>query len=470
MWGSRNVSIINWVYIHGLFPLLDRQKNSQLGERMSRYENRERQTLADNESQQWRELLALVQHAYDRTGFYRRRFQQAGLQPGDLRTPQDFAQIPVLTRDDIREHLAELTSSSYRPEQLLSSATGGTTDTPVRFMRDLRCLREKAAVQGRFDAWAGLQPGDKTFYLWGARSDYSQNPSGRWLMYERHIMRRVWAPTSVLNPQVLESFRQSLNQFRPKIIYAYPTPLALLCEYLKETGLPCHHPASVICTAEPLLETQRQLVAEVLQCPIFEQYGAREFGMIAAECEAHQGLHFNPAAAYVEFVPLLGAEVEGLQEMLVTDLLNYGMPLIRYCVNDCAVVSNEGCSCGRGYPLVRKIAGRTTDTFYLPNGDVVPGVTLTGRVLQVCPGLKKMQIIQETLQEFRIRYVPGAGMTAADLQLVGDNLRKFFPAGVRCQFEQVAEIAREASGKTRFCISRVRPQTQLQEQGTGRGV
>lgn len=459
------MSFTNWVYIHGLFPLLDRQKNNKLGRRMSRYERRERQALADNQSLQWRELRALVQHAYDSTSFYRRRFQEAGLQPGDLRTPQDFSRIPILTRDDIREHLPELTSSSYRQEQLMSSATGGTTDTPMRFVRDLRCLREKAAVQGRFDAWAGLQPGDKTFYLWGARSDYSQNPSGRWLMYERYLMRRVWAPTSLLNPQVLESYRQSLNRFRPKVVYTYPTPLALLCEYLQETGLPCHHPSSVICTAELLLDSTRQLATEVMQCPIFEHYGAREFGMIAAECEAHHGLHLNPAAAYVEFMPVLGAEVEGLQEMLVTDLLNYGMPLIRYRINDCAVSSNEVCSCGRGYPLVRKITGRTTDTFYLPNGDVVPGVALTGRVLQVCPGLKKMQIIQETLEEFRIRYVPGADMTAADLQLLRDGLRKFFPAGVRCQLEEVAEIARETSGKTRFCISHVRPPTHHQAQG-----
>lgn len=461
------MSITNWVYIHGLFPLLDRQKNNKLGERMSRYQRRERQALAENQSLQWRELLALVQHAYETTGFYRQRFQEAGLEPRDIRTPQDFAQIPVLTRDDIRGHLSELTSSSYRQEQLLTSATGGTTDTPVSFLRDLRCLREKAAVQAQFDAWAGLRPGDKTFYLWGARSDYSQSPSGRWLMYERHIMRRVWAPTSLLNPEVLESYRQSLNRFRPKIVYTYPTPVALLCEYLQETGLACHHPSSVICTAELLLDSQRRLVTEVLQCPIFEHYGAREFGMIAAECESHNGLHLNPAAAYVEFVPVPGAEVEGLQEMLVTDLLNYGMPLIRYRINDCAVVSNDVCSCGRGYPLVRKITGRTTDVFYMPNGDVVPGVALTGRVLQVCPGVKKMQIIQETLEEFRIRFVPGAGMTAADVQLVRDNLRKFFPAGVRCQFEEVAEIAREASGKTRFCISRVRPQTHQAQRTAG---
>src|SRR5205823_12639505 len=110
---------------------------------------------------------------------------------------------------------------------LKQSATGGTTDAPVPFYRDLESLREKTAVQVHFDSWAGYLPGDKVFYLWGARSDYAQNPSWRWRLYDRLLMRRVWAPTSLLNEEILESHRKSLNRLKPKVIYAYPTPLAL---------------------------------------------------------------------------------------------------------------------------------------------------------------------------------------------------------------------------------------------------
>jgi phenylacetate-CoA ligase len=268
-------------------------------------------------------------------------------------------------------------------------------------------------------------------------------------------MGQVWAPTSLLNEEILESYRQKINQFQPRIIYAYPTPLALFCEYLRDSSRTFHRPQSVICTAEPLLAAQRRMIEEVLHCPVFEHYGSRDFGMIAAECEAHQGLHVNPAAAFVESIPLEGAEEEGLHEILVTDLLNYGMPLIRYRINDCTMLGPERCPCGMGYPLIQPIAGRTTDNFLLPSGDVVPGISLTNRVIQVCPGIKKIQVIQEALCEFRVRYVRGDGFAQEDLNHLKEKLNVYFGDSVRWSFEQTAEIPREKSGKTRLCISRV---------------
>jgi phenylacetate-CoA ligase len=246
----------------------------------------------------------LLNHAYVSCSFYQRRFDDAGLRPIDILLPADFENLPALTRDDIRDHLPELRSCFYRPDDLTTAATGGTTDTPVPILRSFNSVREKIAIQWQFNRWAGFLPGDKVLYIWGARQDYLENPSWRWRLYDRHLMRRLWAPTSLLNETVLESYRQTLNRFRPRIIYAYPTPLALFCEFLQNSGRDYHRPASAICTAEPLLESQRLVIEEVLGCPLFEHYGSREFGMIAAECEYHCGLHLNHAAAYIEYVPV----------------------------------------------------------------------------------------------------------------------------------------------------------------------
>jgi phenylacetate-CoA ligase len=294
------------------------------------------------------------------------------------------------------------------------------------------------------------------FRLWGAQQDFHPNPSWRWRFYDRHILRNVWAPTSLLNPNILEKYRQLLNEFRPKIIYAYPTPLALFCEHLQGCGRPYHRPKSAICTAEPLQDQQRRIIEETLGCPVFEHYGSRDFGMVAAECEAHQGIHLHPAAVYVEFVPIEGAELESLHEILVTDLLNFGMPMIRYRINDCAVLASRECVCGRGFPLLQKIMGRTADVFQLPNGDRVPGISLHRVITEFCPGLKKIQIIQDTLTNFRIRFVPGRNFKNTDLDFLGQRLGERFGNSVHWDLESVAEIERERSGKTRFCISHVK--------------
>lgn len=448
--------LINWTHTRLVYPALHPSTYEGFAVRLKRLREREKLSLRENLDLQWQDLLKLLKHAQETSPFYQKRFAEAGLHAGQIQSPDDLKKLPPITREDLRVHLHDIRSRQFRKEDLQISATGGTTDTPVPILRNKESLTWKSAVQWRFNAWAGMHPGDKTFYLWGARQDYSENASWRWRLYDRHLMRRVWGPTSLFNSEVYESYRETLNSFRPRIIYAYPTPLALFCEYLRDCKRPYHRPASVVCTAEPLMPSQRDIIEETLGCKAFENYGSRDFAMIAAECDRHKGLHLSPVAAYVEYELVDGAETEDLREILVTDLLNYGMPLIRYRVNDCVRATGEVCSCGRGYPLVRNVIGRTTDLFQLPNGDKVPGVSMTNRVLRVCPALKKVQIIQESLDEFHVRYVPGPSFSSADLATLRSNLKRFLPEDLCWTFEQVADIPRERSGKTRFCISRVK--------------
>jgi phenylacetate-CoA ligase len=456
-WDAGEPTWINGLYVNVVLPYLTsrRSRAEGLGSRLRQYRKRESLTISQNRETQWADLQRLLSHAYESSPFYRRRFEEAGLRPRDIQTPADFQKLPLLTREDLRTQLNDILSCRFSKSDLIASATGGTTDTPLPLFLNSESAHKKAAAQWRFNSWAGFFPGDKVLYLWGARVDYAENPGWRWKLYDRYVMRRMWAPTSLFNRDVFERYRLMLNDFRPRIIFCYPSPLALFCEYLRECGKEYHRPLSAICTAEATLPQHKQVIEEVLGCPVFNHYGTRDFGMVAAECERREGLHINPAVAYVEFVPVPGAEVEGLHEILVTDLTNYGMPLIRYKINDCTVAGPETCSCGRGYPLMQAIVGRTMDVFYMPNGDVVPGISLQNRIIKVCPGIRKMQVIQETQDEFRIRYVPAASFTEADMKMLQGNLQKFFPFEIRWTFERVAEIEREKSGKTRFCISKV---------------
>jgi hypothetical protein len=93
--------------------------------------------------------------------------------------------------------------------------------------------------------------------------------------------------------------------------------------------------------------------------------------------------------------------------------------------------------------------------FLLPNGDRVPGVTLHRLIAEDCPEFKKLQIIQDTLCDFRVRFVPGSNFQQPDLSLLTKRLGQRFGSSLRWTFEQVADIERERSGKTRFCISHV---------------
>lgn len=447
----------NPIYERLVLPLAEPDSYRGLTGRLRVWKERESLPSRRLQEMQWQKVQQLLQHAWQTSPFYRRRMEEAGVHPGQLQNLADLRRIPELTREDIRQHADDMVARNLRKKDLLPSATGGTTDTPVRFWRDRAALREKAAVQWRWNARAGFRPGDRTFYLWGATVDYAENPSWRWRLYDQHLMRRVWAPTSKFNEQVLERYRGMLLRQKPEIIYAYSTPVALLAQYLRDAGTSIPQPRAVICTAEPLLAHQRSLLEEVFACPVIEHYGSREFGMIAGGCGQGDTLHVNPLAALVEYVPV--ADGGGLCSLVVTDLLNAAMPLIRYRINDCALPpSTDACACGLAYPRFSPIAGRVADVFRLSNGDMIPGVALTNRVLKECPALKKTQIIQEDWDRFRIRFVPGPGFSGDDLALLQRNLRSFFSTPLDWEFEQVQDIERERSGKTRFCISRVQGQ------------
>lgn len=104
---------------------------------------------------------------------------------------------------------------------------------------------------------------------------------------------------------------------------------------------------------------------------------------------------------------------------------------------------------------MRAVEGRTADNFYLANGDVVPGVAFTNRLIKVCPGIRKMQLIQEDYTRFVIRYVASDTFAPNDLTQVREKFFQFLGDKVQVDFEGVPEIAREHSGKTRFAISKV---------------
>jgi phenylacetate-CoA ligase len=441
------------IYTRTLLPALSPFYRG-IAPRMGRYAKLEHQSLEENLELQGQALRKLLRHAYATSPFYRKRFDAAGLNIESIKSADDLHSLPPLTREDLRKNLDQILSTGYDRSKLHAATTGGTTDTPLLLYRDQEAMKEKMAVQLRFNQWAGANPGDKTLYVWGAHIDHPPDRNWRWRFRELYLMRREWAPASVFNEETLEIYSQRLNRYKPRVLYAYPTPLALFAEYLANSGKPFHRPETAICTAEHLLPQQRAIIESTFGLRVFDHYGTRDFGMSAAECDRHTGLHINIAAVAMEFRSIPGIEDESLRELYVTDLLNYGMPMIRYKINDCVTPMPNPCPCGRGYPMLKSAVGRTGDVFVLSNGTRVPGISLL-RFGDKLPGIKKLQIVQDTLKDFRFRFVPSDGFKPSDLEEVEKRLIVRFGSDIRLAFEPVPDIERERSGKSRMCISKV---------------
>jgi phenylacetate-CoA ligase len=138
--------------------------------------------------------------------------------------------------------------------------------------------------------------------------------------------------------------------------------------------------------------------------------------------------------------------------VVLTGLVNYAMPLIRYRVGDTARFATEACPCGRGMPVIEEIGGRLDDVVFTRERGFL------GRLDPVLKGVENIvesQIEQESLDVLRVRFVPAAQFSAADLRLLENNLRARVGRGIHLEFECTDRIPRSANGKFRFVISRL---------------
>ena len=152
----------------------------------------------------------------------------------------------------------------------------------------------------------------------------------------------------------------------------------------------------------------RALLEEVFGCPVFNRYGCREVSVMASECPAHCGLHVMAEGLYLEIETPNGPAAPGeMGAILVTDLLNGAMPLIRYRIGDLAAWAEGPCPCGRGLPRLRSVAGRVTDFLVGADGRLVSGVFLATYVVAQRPSLGQVQIRQDKAGAVTYRVRPG---------------------------------------------------------------
>ena len=206
-----------------------------------------------------------------------------------------------------------------------------------------------------------------------------------------------------------------------------------------------------------LLPSERTVLERVFGCRVTDRYGCEEVGLIACECERHDGLHINADHVYVEFLRDDGSAAAPGEPgaLVVTDLVNRGQPLIRYRIEDVATSRAGGCACGRGLPLMESIVGRTADFLVRLDGSLVAGVSLVERTLTAFPGIDQMQIVQHSVTEVVLNVVRREGYSSeTETGLLGE-LRRVFGSTVAIRVDYHQRIPQQASGKYRFAICHV---------------
>lgn len=384
--------------------------------------------------------------------YYDDIFSAAGIHKPQQITFEEFATLPPLEKSTLRDHPSSLLPKGVSLKQLRQSATGGTTDSPVKLYMDWPSLHKRWAATEYFDSWLGYKPGLRMAYLWGAAQDFSANPSAKARLKNALIDQKLFLPSSPLNEEVFAQYYLTLKQYKPAALQAYPTPLSLFAQYLINNNLSLNIPA-ISCTAEPLLDHQREIITQAFGVTPHNWYGSREAGRVATECNQHQGMHLNSYNIYAE------TSANGdMGNLLITDLWNEGFPLLRYNTNDLASINHSPCPCGSSLPRLSEVTGRVADIFVGTTGSLVPGVALTNRIIKDCDDFQSMQLLQIAPGEISAKVVPHK---ECQIDTAQENLQQLIDDALQCKnilsIEVVSEIPKERSGKVRFCKNLMAP-------------
>lgn len=400
-------------------------------------------------------LNQLLKHAQATSPWYRRQMQQLGIDPGKQTISlTDFRRFPITTKANIRESTDEFISSQYNKDSLNKAKTGGSTGVSLNLFFDERCQQYRNAAQMFADGLAGWETGSRVAAVWGNPPvAETLKEKIRWWLLERTI----YLDTMDLNPKSMSDFVQSWRSYQPEVVFGHSHSIYIFAQFLVDKGINDLRPKGIVTTSMMLLDQERRIIEQAFACPVTNRYGCEEVGLIAVECETHQGMHINSPHIILECLdgndqPCAPGEPG---KLVITDLNNYGMPLIRYRVEDVGVLGQETCSCGRQLPLLQRLEGRVADFLKKKDGGQVAGVSLVERTLTKIPGIQQMQLVQESLDELIINRVKGPEYQPETDAALEQEFRQVFGDQVRLLLKDVEKIPQEKSGKYRFSICKI---------------
>jgi len=445
------------VYRNALFPAWEALMGRPTLARLRYLERTQWLPADDLARRQMASLARLLWHAYDNVPFYRRKFREAGLSPGDIRSPDDMRRFPLLTRAEVRESLAERKSLAP-PFPTIQKTTSGSTGTPITIAYDEESEHWRQGVKWRGYGWAHFRPGDRVMHYWGPPQLRPPFPKWAKIQVDRMMRRERYVDCVAQDEGNLARAVETIRRFKPAVIISYSQAGGNLARFINHTQARDWNPIPFICTAEQLFPHDRVEIEKAFGQSVYDSYGGRETMLLAMECDAHDGLHVCVENILLE---VLVTEEDGRKrpalpgetgEVVVTDLHNFGAPLIRYANGDLARAMPDAlCSCGRSLPRLRSVEGRKADTLMDGFGGHVHGMLFPVLMLPLARAVQQYQAVQHKDRSITLRIVPSANFDDGARRFIMESLRRTI-RGVPIALHLVDEIPVTPSGKRRPVI------------------
>ena len=252
-----------------------------------------------------------------------------------------------------------------------------------------------------------------------------------------------------------EEILAGVNEFKPSVLRGIGSHLGAFLRWVVETGRRIEKPKAVTYGADAMPKGDRRLIEDELRIPVVSTYQAVEALRIGFQCEAREGFHISTDQVAVRVVDSAGADVQPGErgELILTNLTNRAMVVMNYRLGDLVTAAAGPCPCGRTLPLIRDIDGRLDDLIERRGGTRVPGLSILPR-LQAVEGVRQVQVVQEGLEQFRLRVVWARGCEQQPVELA-QRLAAVLGEQIRVAVEPVETLEQEPSGKVKSVVSKL---------------
>ncbi len=414
----------------------------------NRFERYFEMSWSEIEEEQNRRLQALVAAAIHYVPFYRNQKDRLPVvtSTNDLRAFPTLCKPQALRAGQLLLHETLIAESHY------TGHTSGTTGTPFTFKMTLDALRTRFAMRDNFYLFHGCDAKDPSLRLGGRLfMSVSRKKPPFWLV--DHVTNQLMFSLYHMSDETLELFLEPLAKYAPVFVTGYPSAIYTLASFCHRVGFD-YRPRAVFTDSETVLDYQREKIEAAWSCPIHDYYGM-EAGWIAGQCK-RGCYHISPLTSVVEILDEAGNPVPPgeLGEIVVTDLTNLLMPLIRYRTGDVGSWSVEPCDCGWHSPTLDRVVGRLDDIVVLPDGRKIGRLD---HIFKTASNIRECQIIQETHGQFTFLLVPDEGYTPEIEKAVLSEAYARLGRNVTITIKIVEKIPRTSMGKFRAVISRVNP-------------
>jgi phenylacetate-CoA ligase len=400
---------------------------------------------------QYRQLAALLRHARATVPFYRKRLTDAGLTDEQALTPEGWRRIPLLTRQDIRQHQVDLTTtdlpSGHGP--IHRNKTSGSTGELLEVLGTAVDTLMWEGLTIRDDFWHQRDYRGRLVAIRSGR--YQQDPLAvsdfpTWGLKTSLLLYETGPMTVFYHLMPIPRQVELLEARGPHYLVIYPSNARALCRYARRRPVRLPDLRAVLTCGEPVPEDVRAACRETWGVPVHDIYCCEELGYIATQCPRYEHYHVQSETVLVEILDEQGRPCAPgqLGRVVLTPLHSFAMPLIRYAIGDYAEVGAP-CPCGRGLPVLQRIPGRQRNRVVLPDGHRIwPDISALWAAIA---DVEQIQLIQRSRDHVEVRYAREQPLSPAEEHAGEQRIHQALGYRFRLTFTRQDTIARQPNGK-----------------------